>query len=46
MLVSEMRGLFLELDPLDSGRVPYTRLQQQLEVRRASRQAVWLAWAA
>ena len=31
--MSELRGLFLELDPLDTGRVPYTRLQDQLEAR-------------
>ncbi|PRW57858.1 calcium-dependent kinase 29-like [Chlorella sorokiniana] len=29
--VQELRGLFLELDPLDTGCVPYTRLQQEME---------------
>lgn len=32
--VQELRGLFLELDPLDTGCVPYTRLQQEMEVRQ------------
>ncbi|PSC75499.1 hypothetical protein C2E20_0993 [Micractinium conductrix] len=29
--IADLRGIFLELDPSDSGRVPYTRLQQELE---------------
>lgn len=33
ILVSDLRGLFLELDPRDTGKVPYSRLQQALEVR-------------
>lgn len=35
-MVQGLRGLFLELDPLDTGRVSYTRLQQELEVRGAA----------
>lgn len=31
-MVQELRGLFLELDPLDTGCVAYTRLQQEMEV--------------
>ena len=47
-MISEMRGLFLELDPLDSGRVPYTRLQQELEVgwRRKKPMHSTEAWGA
>lgn len=30
--MQELRGLFLELDPLDTGCVPYTRLQLEMEV--------------
>ncbi|KAL4447878.1 hypothetical protein ABPG75_005097 [Micractinium tetrahymenae] len=30
-VVADLRGLFLELDPADRGRVPYTRLQAELE---------------
>lgn len=33
IMVQELRGLFLELDPLDTGCVAYTRLQQEMEVR-------------
>ena len=36
IVVQGLRGLFLELDPLDTGRVSYTRLQQELEVRGAA----------
>ena len=31
MLLSNLKGLFLELDPADTGRVPFARLQRELE---------------